>query len=490
MSDGLVFNPPPGWPRPPSGWTPPKDWTPDPAWPPAPADWEFWIPDSDGIVQATQSSDVSTTAEPGLGKSPLSAGLPGWRKPEPVPLLVQTQAAVRDEHPAQTEEQLSFELAQVRAELAQVRAELARLRTARPTSGGLVELDDERVLQEVGIYRYHHPLENAEAFRVRLADLEERITSMVKEGVAIEASNMFTFDNSLAKGRRMTGDLSKLMLRAYNAEADNCVRSLRAGNVVTAKKRLEAAVASIARLGTMMEMRISALYHALRIEELELTSDFLIKVQEEREAARDERERLREERKAEQELAAERERLDKERNHLLNALAAVRAAGLAADVAELEAKVATIDDAIAQNDYRTANIRAGYVYVISNRGAFGYNIVKIGLTRRLDPLDRVRELGDASVPFPFDVHALFFSEDAVTLENELHREFATRRVNFVNMRREFFFATPEEVHRVLSDKVGNLLEFVEKADATQYLQSRGSWPTAVAEPGPEPPEPA
>jgi hypothetical protein len=407
-----------------------------------------------------------------------------------VPVIVQTEAAARDEHPAQTEEQLSLDLAELRAELAQVRAELARLRTARPTSGGLVELDDERVLQEVGIYRYHHPLENAEAFRVRLADLEERITSMVKEGVAIEASNMFTFDNSLAKGRRMTGDLSKLMLRAYNAEADNCVRSLRAGNVVTAKKRLEAAVASIARLGTMMEMRISALYHALRIEELELTSDFLIKVQEEREAARDERERLREERKAEQELAAERERLDKERNHLLNALAAVRAAGLVADVAELEAKVATIDDAIAQNDYRTANIRAGYVYVISNRGAFGHNIVKIGLTRRLDPLDRVRELGDASVPFPFDVHALFFSEDAVTLENELHREFATRRVNFVNMRREFFFATPEEVHRVLSDKVGNLLEFVEKADATQYLQSRGSWPMAVAEPGPEPPEPA
>ncbi len=488
MSEGLVFNPPPGWPRPPSGWTPPKDWTPDPAWPPAPADWEFWIPDPDGVEHAAQSSDRSVAAEPELSPTPVSVGPPPWRKPQPEPALVQARSADHDERAAQSEEQLSFDLAQVRTELAQVRAELARLRTARPTSGGLVELDDERVLQEVGIYRYHHPLENAEAFRERLADLEDRITSMVKAGVAIEASNMFTFDNSLSKGRRMTGDLSKLMLRAYNAEADNCVRSLRAGNVVTAKKRLEAAVASIARLGSMMEMRISAPYHALRIEELELTSDFMIKVQEEREAARDERERLREERKAEQELAAERERLDKERSHLLNALAAVRAAGLVADAAELEAKVAAIDGAIAQNDYRAANIRAGYVYIISNRGAFGYNMVKIGLTRRLDPLDRVRELGDASVPFPFDVHALFFSEDAVTLENELHREFASRRVNFVNMRREFFFATPEEVHRVLSDKVGNLLEFVEKADATQYLQSRGSWHTAVAQPGPERPE--
>jgi hypothetical protein len=313
---------------------------------------------------------------------------------------------------------------------------------------------------------------------VRLADLQEQVKSMVKAGDAIEASNMFTFDNSLAKGRRMTADLSKLMLRAYNAEADNCVRSLRAGNVITAKRRLEAmCISIIARLGAMMEMHISAAYHALRIEELELTSDYLMKVQEEREDAREERQRLREERKAQQELAAERERLEKERSHLFNALAAVRATGDAAEIADLEAKVGSIDEAIAQNDYRIANIRAGYVYVISNRGSFGQNMVKIGLTRRLEPLDRVRELGDASVPFPFDVHALFFSEDAVTLENELHREFASRRVNLVNLRREFFFATPQDVHEVLSDKIGNLLEFIEKAESTQYLQSRGSWPS-------------
>lgn len=486
MGEGLVFNPPPGWPKPPSGWTPPKDWTPDPTWPPAPPDWKFWVAAPGGPELSDRSSNLATD-DPEPGQVPGSAEIS--RSPE---VMAGTTAhdesgiAERSEELAGSEAQLSAELARVRAELAQVQAELARVQAAaQPISVGLVELDDERVLQDVGIYRYHHPLENAEAYRERLSDLEERIKVMVISGVAIEASNMFTFDNSLAKGRKMTRDLSKLMLRAYNAEADNCVRSLRAGNVVTAKRRLEAAIASIARLGSMMEMRISAPYHALRIEELELTSDFLIKVQEEREAAREERERLREERKAEQELAAERERLDKERNHLLNALAAVRAAGLAADVAELEAKVASIDDAIALNDFRAANIRAGYVYVISNSGAFGYNMVKIGLTRRLDPLDRIRELGDASVPFPFDVHALFFSEDAVSLENELHREFASRRVNLVNMRREFFFATPTEVHAVLSEKVGNLLEFVEKAEATQYLQSRGSWPATVSESRPQ-----
>jgi hypothetical protein len=353
-------------------------------------------------------------------------------------------------------------------------AEIARLHAS---GNGVVELDDERILQEVGIYRYHHPLETSAEFRDRLAELQEQIKDFVKRGDAILASDMFTFNNSLAKGRRMTADYSKLMLRAYNAEADSCVRALRAGNVVTAKKRLQASVEAVAKLGSMMEMRVNPAYHEVRIEELELTSDFLMKVQEEREAAREERERLREERKAELELAAERERLDKERAHYANTLQVMLANGDEAAVAEISAKLETLDEAIAQNDFRVANIRAGYVYVISNAGAFGHNMVKIGMTRRLEPLDRIRELGDASVPFPFDVHALFFSADAVTLENELHRAFAEHRVNRVNERREFFFATPQQVRVVLAEKVGSLLEFNELPEATQYLQSKKYWST-------------
>lgn len=340
-----------------------------------------------------------------------------------------------------------------------------------------VELDDERVLQEVGIYRYHHPLENAAAYKTQLSDLNQEIKEMVRARDAVLASDLFTFNNSLAQGRKMTGEFSKLMLRAYNAEADNCVRSVRAGNVMTAKNRLEASVAAIAKLGAMMEMRINPAYHALRLRELELTADYLMKVQVEKEEAREERERLREERKAEQELAAERARLDKEREHYTNALRALKEAGDEAGLEDLNARLSAIDEAIEANDFRVANIRAGYVYVISNRGALGPNIVKIGLTRRLEPMDRVRELGDASVPFPFDVHAMFFAEDAVTVENELHKAFAERRVNCVNLRREFFFATPAEVRAALLEKVGNLLEFVEEPDALQYLQSTKYWPT-------------
>jgi multidrug efflux pump subunit AcrA (membrane-fusion protein) len=370
-------------------------------------------------------------------------------------------------------------LALLEAENAALRA---RLEAIGKDANTVVELNDERVLQDVGIYRYHHPLENAVAYRARLDNVGARIAELVKAGTAIEKSNMFTFDGSLSKGRSFTNDLARLMLRAYNAEAENVVRTLRVGNLQTATRRLEASRVAIAKIGKMMEMRISDAFHALRIEEIELTADYLVKKEEEREIARAERERLREERKVEQELAAARERLDKERAHLVTVIDKLEARGLSDP--DLREKLANVDNAIAQNDYRAANIRAGYVYVISNRGALGERVVKIGLTRRLEPLDRINELGDASVPFRFDVHAIYFSEDAVKLENELHDHFASRRLNWANNRKEFFFASPADVRSVLVEKVGNLLEFVEHCESTEYYQSVHSWPEDCRHTGP------
>lgn len=452
QGDRLVFNPPPGWPKPPLGWTPPIGWRPDPSWPVPPPNWQLWI------------LDGTTGDEMAVGEGP-----------QPSTVSPDSQGGQERQAAFSLDQRITF----LEAENATLRARIESL-GADPRN--VVVLDDDRVLQDVGIYRYHHPLENALAYRARLDNISNHIAEMIKARAAIQKSNMFTFDGSLAKGRALTADLSKLMLRAYNAEAENVVRSLRAGNSVTAIKRLDLARDAIATLGRMMEMRIKDEFHALRVEEIELTADYQMKKEEEREAARAERERLREERKVELELAAARERLDKERAHILTVIEKVRANG--SSDPELERKLADIDSAIALNDYRAANIRAGYVYVISNRGAFGEHVVKIGLTRRLAPLDRIHELGDASVPFRYDVHAIFFSEDAVTLEHELHKHFAARRLNWANDRREFFFATPSDVREVLSQKLGNLLEFVDHAESREYLQSARYWPDSIRLPQP------
>lgn len=145
--------------------------------------------------------------------------------------------------------------------------------------------------------------------------------------------------------------------------------------------------------------------------------------------------------------------------------------GTPEEVAGAEQKLAEIGEAIHGVEEREANIRAGYVYVISNPGSFGPDVVKIGMTRRLEPLDRIRELGDASVPFRYDVHALVFSDDAVSLETRLHQGLADRRLNLVNLRREFFRATPAEVRALLTAADGSVLEFVETAIAEEWHQS-------------------
>lgn len=335
----------------------------------------------------------------------------------------------------------------------------------------IVATEDIALLQEAGVYKYRHPLSDAVAYEKELAQIDEQIQGMTrKDGGAVLSTNSWTVNGSAAQGRTMVRDFSKLMLRAYNAEADNLIRTLKPYKVAAAVERLEKVAHTIERLGKTMSIRISTPYHQLRTRELELTADFLQKQAEEKEAERVERERLREERKAQQEMERERARLEKERQHYENALQALEGKGDEAGAARIREQMADVDRAIADVDYRAANIRAGYVYVISNIGSFGESTVKVGLTRRLDPLDRIRELSDASVPFNFDVHALFFSKDAVGIETALHQRLAEKRINIVNQRREFFSATPLEVKALLAELAGELLEFQDVPEALEYRQ--------------------
>lgn len=353
------------------------------------------------------------------------------------------------------------------AQLQSVHVELAAARSR------IVETDEIALLQEVGIYQYRHPLDDAVAYQSQLKQTKDSIKTLAKSG-AVQAAQGWTVNNSAKEGAKMTRDLSKLMLRAYNAEADNVVRTLRPHTLASAIARLDKARETIAKLGTIVQIRITDEYHRWRVYELELTADYLVKVEEEKERLREERARQREEEKALRELEAEKRRLEKEQSHYSTALEKLRQNGDEAAIAEMEAKLAQIGSAIEGIENREANIRAGYVYVISNFGSFGEHIVKIGMTRRLEPMDRVRELGDASVPFNFDVHALVFSDDAVGLETQLHQHFADKRVNLVNLRREYFYVTPHEVRDAL-ERIGSqqLLEFHEVPEAPEWRASGG-----------------
>ncbi|WP_155334395.1 DUF4041 domain-containing protein, partial [Acrocarpospora corrugata] len=310
------------------------------------------------------------------------------------------------------------------------------------------------------------------AYKEQLAQVKARIKALSKDDKAVLGSTNWQVNGSAAEGRRMVRDFSKLMLRAYNAEADNCVRTMRPYKLQSAVDRLEKSVEMIVKLGRTMSIHVSGDYHRLRVYELELTADYLAKQEEEKERTRAQREQQREEEAARREFEREKARLRKEEAHYRSALAKLLAKGDDAGAEELKAKLEEIGAAVSDVEAREANVRAGYVYVISNVGAFGGDVVKIGMTRRLEPEDRVRELGDASVPFKFDTHALIFSDDAVGLEGQLHAELNDRRVNKVNLRREFFHATPAEVRDLLVKIAGqHLLEYRDTAEALEWRQS-------------------
>ena len=342
----------------------------------------------------------------------------------------------------------------------------------------IVDLRDTVILQEVGVYEYSHPMESSTHYKEKLDELRSGIKALAKDG-AVTAVAGWTVNGSAAKGRKMVRDMSKLLLRAYNNEATSLVSKLRPFRLEAAIARLDRSRNAINRLGAQpMSIAITSRYHRLRVKELRLTADWLAKKHEEKEAAKAERQRLREEVKALKEIEAERKRLLKERSHYEKTLAKLRSSGGNPDeLAELEASLAEIDEAMSTVEKRAANTRAGHVYVISNIGSLGEQMVKIGMTRRLEPMLRVRELGDASVPFLYDLHVLIFSEDAVSLEKELHDRFADRRVNLVNMRREFFYVTPGEVKRALdeiSDRAEFITDFVETPEAVEWHLSENT----------------
>ena len=187
-------------------------------------------------------------------------------------------------------------------ELAQLHAELVETRT-------------EQLLQEAGVYKYAHPLESAVAYKDRLTALRADIKSAVTGRRAVTGSVDWTVNGSRSQGAKMVKDFSTLMLRAYNAEADNCVRTVKPHTVRTVRLRLDKTQLAIAKLGRTMSIAITDRYHQLRIHEIELTADYLAKVEAERELIRAQKEAASEEERARREYERQREKLLKEQAH-------------------------------------------------------------------------------------------------------------------------------------------------------------------------------
>jgi hypothetical protein len=343
---------------------------------------------------------------------------------------------------------------------------------------------------DLGLYRPHFTYADSEAYKQALLTIRDAQKQLIKEGRASVCGTSWTVGGSQREGERMVRQTEKLFLRAFNAESDSAIANVGWNNRHVMEARINKAFEALNKLGTVLQVTLTTEYRDSRLEELRLVFEAADLKQKEREEQRRIRAEQREEEKVQRELQKEQEEAAKDEARFQKALARAQSELDAATEAEREAMLARIRQLEAElanaHDRKERAVaqaqltKVGHVYIISNLGAFGNEVIKIGLTRRLEPEERVRELGDASVPFPFDIHALVYSENAPELETKLHEHFWSRRINWANDRKEFFRASISEVDAALKI-LGLESQLLTVPEAREYRETLAIQARAVTE---------
>jgi hypothetical protein len=342
-------------------------------------------------------------------------------------------------------------------------------------------LDEESNLQTFGFYKPRYSFAEARQYQERLELVLAGQKEMLRAKSAAVCASEWLVNGSKVEGRKQTNQTLKLMLRAFNGESDAAVAKVRYNNVHVMEARMKKAFDVINSLAEVQQCRIVDAYLQLKLQELYLSHEYEDKLQAEKEEQRRIREQMRDEEIAQRELERAQAEAEREELRYEQALAKAReevesAAGakqerLNQKIEELQQRLAEAHSNKERAIARAQMTRSGHVYVISNIGSFGEHVYKIGMTRRLDPMDRIRELGDASVPFHFDVHAIIYSDDAPALECELHRAFDRHRVNLVNERKEFFRVPIEHIANTVREQRGEIAITL-RAEAAEYRKTQ------------------
>ncbi|WP_426754604.1 DUF4041 domain-containing protein [Myxococcus sp. Y35] len=387
----------------------------------------------------------------------------------------QTQAEV-----ARMKEQAEAAAREAEVRRQQAQSERAHLENAiSKLAAELRPLEEEAVLRSYGLYKPIYNFSTSEKYEERLEDIREQQKAMLKDKTAAYCTTEWEVNGSKAEGRKQTERTLKLMLRAFNGEADACVAKVTYKNVKAMEARIQKAADAITDLAKIQQCFIAPKYVGLKLDELHLAHEYQEKLQQEKDEQRRIREQMREEEAAQRELERAKLEAEREARRDEEALRKARAEferSSGAQQQKLQERIAELERRLAEDLERQRAIsqaqltRTGHVYVISNIGSFGEDVFKVGMTRRLVPQDRIDELGDASVPFEFDVHAIIRTQDAPKLEAELHRTFAHRRVNRINERKEFFRVSLDEIAEAVRKHHGDF-ELTRVAEAAEYRKS-------------------
>lgn len=341
---------------------------------------------------------------------------------------------------------------------------------------------NELELIDYGLYEPIFNYDTSEKYKVEITALRKLQKELIKNGKACICHTEWVVGNSKKQGEIMTRRYINLTLRAFNGECDSLISKVKWNNIERFEERINKAFNAINKLGKSNNTFITEDYLKIKIDELHLSYELEFKKQQEKEEQRAIREEQREEEKALREIEKARKEAEAEEKRYQKALEiAKKELGLVSgeeleklndQINQLEQSLKDANEAKERAISRAQETKSGHVYIISNIGSFGRDVYKIGMTRRLEPMDRVKELGDASVPFTFDLHALIFTENAPELENLLQKEFDERRVNKVNYRKEYFKVTLDEIENVIKEKYDKEVEFIRTPEAQEYRETQ------------------
>lgn len=375
-------------------------------------------------------------------------------------------------------------LASVRAQVDTMQSNLEAARTQfQAVQQQILGAEDTVLLESFALYDPKYQFTNSIDYKARLDDIrDEQKRGARRLSVEVDAWDSYAVELSKAQWKKLRKDALKLALRSFNSESEYCIDNVKFSNLEKMEERIRRSFETCNKLLKVIDAFWTDIVLDRKLQELYLAHEYQMKRQEEKEAARQARDEQREQEKLEREIREARAKIEKERRHFTSALQKLQLRlgdsidqqgrnDLQTRIDELTSLNSKLDEEERLLDYREQNARAGYVYVISNIGAFGESIYKIGMTRRLEPMDRVDELGDASVPFRFDVHALIFSDNARALEAKLHAHFAAGRLNKVNGRKEFFRADLKEIEAEIRANYDAVVEVLHAAPAEQYRES-------------------
>jgi len=331
-----------------------------------------------------------------------------------------------------------------------------------------------------GLYKPQYDYKTSEEFKQKLEEIINRQKQAIKNEMATYCSIKWEVGGSKTEGAKMTKHYSKLMLRAFNGECNASIAKVRWNNIGNMEARIGKAFEAINKLGSTHQITVTKEYYDLKLKELRLEFELEEKLYQEKEEQRKIREQMREEEKAQREIEKARKEAeeDEERNEkaLQKAKAEIEKAKgkelelLTEKIKRLEENLQKAHELKERAISRAQLTKSGHVYIISNIGSFGDTVYKIGMTRRLEPTDRIDELGDASVPFDFDVHGLIYSENAPELENILHKRLDSKRVNLVNRRAEFFNTTIDEIEAFVNE-LNLKIQLTKMAEAKEYRET-------------------